>query len=590
MSSGRHRIERRPWRNRSRSSAPAPPAEGRSVLRSPMGIAAIAVAAIVALSIAVPLGLRWAGCGETRYLRVSSTQSLAPIVREAAEEFNSAGHSYGGVCVYAQADETAPHRIMTELAGGGVAGNTASTSAVRPDVWIPESSAWVELTRVSETGAQSIETAPRSLASSPVVLAAPEDAKGIPAPDEADWDLVLPGEREPERPLVMVDPNRGVEGMAAMNAVRSALGTGDQADADVTDFVRDVQLDTAFGELDPASAFPSSGAGTAPLAVLPEQAVADFNGRSPETPLEALYPEDGTVLLDYPYVSTGEEEWSRAAADDLYSVLTGDQYQERLRDSGFRAPDGTAPAALEERPGIDPEVPETHDRLTGDALLASLDDWNRLSMQSRTMVLADVSAAMEADLNGGPSRMEVTRDAAELGLQLFPDETDMGLWLMSDRNGAEGRESGATLGPLGDAPGESGQTRREQLQNVAADIEAAGGGSRLYDNILDAYREVQEGYDEDRINSVIVLTAGEDGGSSDISHDELVAELQDRFDPERPVTMFIIAFGEQAERAELEQIASATSGTLSVTDDAAEIGDIFLSSISRRLCVPDCDG
>src|SRR5690606_29956608 len=97
-------------------------------------------------------------------------------------------------------------------------------------------------------------------------------------------------------------------------------------------------------------------------------------------------------------------------------------------------------------------------------------------------------------------------------------------------------------------------------------------------------------YDEDKINSVIVLTAGEDGGSSDISHQELAADRRDRFDPERPVTLFTIAFGAQSAEAELSEIAGATSRTLSVTDDPGEIGDLFLSSISRRLCVPDCGG
>ncbi|WP_017594044.1 substrate-binding domain-containing protein [Nocardiopsis potens] len=574
MSSGRHRLERRT------------PSRFRLALASPLGITATAVAAIVLLSIAVPVGIRLSGCARTDYLRISGTLSMAPVLRAAADEFNSEEHVYDGTCVLAQADETAPHRIMTELAGGAMNG----ASSVRPDVWVPESSAWVELTRVSETGAQNIETSPRSLAGSPVVLAAPEGAEGLPDPGEAGWDLVLPGGREPDRPLVMVDPNRGVDGMAAMHAVRRELGGGDEADADMTDFVRDVQLDTAFGEIDPAGVYPLGGAQErAALTVLPEQAVAAYNSRSPEEPLEALYPEEGTVLLDYPFVTTGDDPRMRAAADDLYSILQRDSYRERLRGLGFRDPDGTAAEALAELPGIDPEGPETHADLTGDALLASLDDWNRLSMPSRTVVLADVSAAMAEDLGGdGPSRLEVTRDAARLGLSLFPDETDMGLWLISDSFGGDGRQDAQDLGRLDEAVGEGGATRREELQGVAEEIEVAGGGSRLYDNILDAYEEVSSDYDEDKINSVIVLTAGEDGGSSDISHGELVAELQDRFDPERPVTMFIIAFGEQSAREELAEIAGATSGTLSVTDDPGEIGDIFLSSISRRLCVPDC--
>ncbi|CAL9418589.1 hypothetical protein SUDANB121_01822 [Nocardiopsis dassonvillei] len=579
MSSGRHRL-------------PSPTAATtRRLVLSPLGISAVVVALVVAAAVAVPIGLGALGCGETRYLRVSATQSLAPVLREAATEFNAERPSYGGDCVYAQVDEIAPHRIMAALAGGGAGGST-----IAPHVWVPESSAWVELARMSAGGTRAIETDPPSLASSPVVLAAPGGAEGMPDPDETDWTLVLPGERDPYRPLVMVDPNRGADGMTVMHAVRRHLGGGDAADTAMTDFVRDVQTDSAFGEIDLATFFTGAtreGTRPAPVIVVPEQAVASYNADRAETAplLRAHYPREGTVSLDYPYVTTTDTPALRSAAADLYEVLRGDAYRDRLRGLGFRDPDGRAAASLADRPGIIAEPPAVHGDLTGDALLASVTDWNRLSMPSRTLVLADVSADMADDLDGadGGSRMEAARQAALMGLGLFPDATDMGLWLMSEEFGESGREESADMHRLGDAEEGRETTRRQELIEVARTIDVEGGGSRLYDNILAAYDEVQSVYDEEKINSVILLTAGRDRGSSDLSHAELVAALQDRFDPRRPVSLFIIAFGEQADREELRGIAAATSGSLFVTDDPDEIGDIFLSSISRRLCVPDCD-
>ncbi|MFL1380816.1 substrate-binding domain-containing protein [Nocardiopsis protaetiae] len=579
MSSGRHRL-------------PSPTfATTRRLVRSPLGISAVVVALIVAAAIAVPLGIGALGCGETRYLRVSATQSLAPMLREAATEFNAERPSYNGDCVYAQVDEIAPHRIMTALAGG-----PGADSTITPHVWVPESSAWVELTRMSAGGTHGIETDPPSLASSPVVLAAPEGTEGMPAPDETDWTVVLPGERDPYRPLVMVDPNRGADGMTVMHAVRRHLGGGDAADTAMTDFVRDVQTDSAFGEIDLATFFTGAardGSRPAPVIVVPEQAVVSYNAnRSGTAPqLRAHYPREGTVSLDYPYVTTTDTPALRSAAADLYEVLRGDTYRDRLRELGFRDPNGEASSALAAQPGITATAPLVHGDLTGDALLASVTDWNRLSMPSRTLVLADVSGNMAQDLNGddGQTRMEAARQAALMGLGLFPDATDMGLWLMSEEYGESGREEAADMHRLGDAEEGRKVTRRQELIGVAQTIDVEGGGSRLYDNILAAYDEVQAVYHEDKINSVILLTAGQDEGSSDLSHGELVAALQDRFDPARPVSLFIIAFGEQADREELRAIAGATSGSLFVTDDPDEIGDIFLSSISRRLCVPNCD-
>ncbi|GAB3749014.1 substrate-binding domain-containing protein [Nocardiopsis nanhaiensis] len=576
MSTGRHRL-------------PSPAVTStRKVVRSPLGITAIVVALIAVTAIAVPAGLNALGCGDTRYLRVSTTQSVAPVMREAATEFNEDRPSYGGECVYAQVDEIAPHRIMTALTGG-----QPGDSTIAPHVWVPESSAWVELARVSDGGAHEIETDPPSLASSPVVLAAPPDTEGMPDQDGAEWPMLLPDERDPDRPVVMVDPNRGADGMTVMHAIRDHLGTGDDADTAMTDFVRDVQMDSAFGEIDLTNVFTGSAAAEGqadPVIAVPEQAVVDYNGNRAEAApeLQAHYVEEGTVDLDYPYVTTAEDAALQSAAADLYEVVNGDAYRERLRELGFRDPDGEASSALAAQAGIIADPPNTHDDLTGDALLSSVTDWNRLSMASRTLVLADTSANMSLDLNGGPDRIEVAREAAMLGLSMFPDETEMGLWLMSEEHGEDGRDPAAAMHPLG-AADDSEVTRRQSLVEVAEGLEVEGGESRLYDNILAAYDEVQDEFDEDKINSVILLTAGQDEGSSDISHEELVAALQDRFDPERPVTMFIIGFGNEADEIELNQIAAATSGSSFVAEDPEEIGDFFLSSISRRLCVPNCD-
>ncbi|MDS1270964.1 substrate-binding and VWA domain-containing protein [Lipingzhangella sp. LS1_29] len=563
------------------------PSRVRQAVQSPLGIAAIITVLLIVLTLMVPLGVRFLGCSQTQYLRVTSALGIAPVLQEAAAEFNNRNEGGSGTCLYAQASELPPHLVLTELAGG-----VTASSTIAPDVWVPESSAWVELVRISEPATPITETEPRSLASSPVVLAAPEDAEGIGGdePHSASWTEVLPGERDPDRPVVMVDPNRGADGMTTMYAVRDELGTGDEADAAMTEFVRDVQLDSAFGEIEPSGIYP----GAEPLTVLPEQAVWEYNERerpNDSPPLEAHYPSEGTVSLDYPFVvTTPDDPEKSAAAEELYEILHEEEFRERLRDMGFREPDGSTSPTVAQGTGIAPGDVDTHDGLTGDRLLASVEDWNRLSMPSRALVLVDVSAAAAEDLDGGPeARIEVARGAAQLGLEMFPDETDMGLWLMSDEHGPEGREELEDLGRL-DEPGDTpDETRRDRLHEVAENIEVEGGGSRLYDNILAAYQHQQDNYAEDKINSVIMLVADADNGSSDIEHAELVAELQDSFDPQEPVTMFIIAFGDQPDAAELDDIARATSGTSFVTEDPDEIGEIFLDSISRRLCVPDCD-
>lgn len=545
-------------------------------LRHPLTLAGILVSLVMLLVLAIPLGIRVLGCSEPQYLRVAAALSVAPVVQEAATEFND--HTDG--CVYAQVTETPPHAVMTDLAGGRTLDST-----VTPDVWIPESSAWVELARVSESGAQTLEPDPRSLASSPVVLAVPEDADGIAPADEhtASWDLLLPDARDPDRPVVQVDPNRGADGMAAMYAIRQSLGTGDDADAEMTAFVHDVQRDSAFGHIELSGVYP----GADPLTVAPEQSVWSYNSTGPETRLRALHPDEGTVTLDYPFTSVTDDPDKRAGAETLYGLLTTGSHQDRLGELGFREPVGAEPRTPPDVPGVEAEPPETHNDLTGDALLTAIEDWNRLSMPSRALVLADVSETAGEPLSADLSRLDVAIEAAELGLALFPDQTDMGLWLLSTELDESGHEETHPLARLDDS--DEGQSIRERLQDTAAAIALEGGDARLYDSIGAAYDEMAGAYHEDKINSVIVLTSGDDEEHSDLSEDQLVAQLEDSFDPERPVTMFIIAFGDFEDERPLTEIANATSGTAYFTEDADEIGDIFLSSISRRLCVPDCD-
>ncbi|PRX95487.1 substrate-binding domain-containing protein [Allonocardiopsis opalescens] len=575
MATGRHRIDPRTRR------------------RVAITVATATAVAVLLVAGGAALLSRWPfGCGETRYLRVAATVSMAPVLQEAAREFNDDPPTYGGVCVYAQVNEAQSATVLNGLAGA------AGTDPAVPDVWIPESSGWVELARTSERGAEVLSTSPVPLATSPIVVAAPASADGLPDPERADWEMVLPDALEPDRDLRLVDPNRGVSGMAAVHAARDLLGDDDAADVALTEFVRDAQPRAAVtSDIDLRSVYGAEPDPSGPLTVVPEQSVWQYNagaypaGRTPGGALAAHYP-DGLFQLDFPYVRASTDPVKVRATDDFYALLRTERYTQALLAAGFRTPEGEPGAALRSAGGLAEDLPFPATGLPGSDLVDALFDWNQLAMPTRALILADVSEQTGEPLSDSDSRsrLEIAVDAARLGLRLFPDDTDMGLWLFADGVDADdGHSEVVELGPLrDDDPGTERDDRRERLLDAADGIAVEGGGSRLYDTLLDGYEEATENFHAGRVNSLIVLTAGRDGGSSDITGDELVEELSERFDPQRPVTLFIIAFGDQGERSDLERIADATSGTVYVTDDASEIGDIFVNAISRRLCVPDC--
>ena len=108
----------------------------------------------------------------------------------------------------------------------------------------------------------------------------------------------------------------------------------------MTDFVRDVQLDSAFGEIDLTNVFTGSAAAherVAPVIAVPEQAVVAYNNRRADSApaLQAHYVSDGTVNLDYPYVTATDDSALQSAAADLYEVLRSNEHRTSLRELGF---------------------------------------------------------------------------------------------------------------------------------------------------------------------------------------------------------------------------------------------------------------
>jgi hypothetical protein len=88
-------------------------------------------------------------------------------------------------------------------------------------------------------------------------------------------------------------------------------------------------------------------------------------------------------------------------------------------------------------------------------------------------------------------------------------------------------------------------------------------------------------------NALLVITGGrDDGRGTDLAG--LLDALRRGWDPDRPVQIIIIAFGEDVDRASLSQIAAATNGSLHAAKEPGEIIDVFLAALARRLCHPTC--
>lgn len=556
-------------------------------------VAVLTVAAIIAGGAYLFLTRSGGTCSgrDPVLVSVAAAVDIAPPVMEAAERFNATGAGVEGRCVRVQVTEEPPAPVLRTLIG-----DRAGVLPARPDGWIADSSVWVRLAR--KQGGQDIAADETVVATSPLVFATRRSlAERFAAGGTAmSWDMVFPAtvrgrlqptEREPD--IVRIpDPSVSGAGIATVAAARDIVGTGEKADRDLTAFVRMAQAGSAPDYASMLSAVDAPGFWSRPVVIVPEQSVWRHNREPAVEPVAALQPKEGTISLDYPYVVTAADP-DRAAASRLFAGwLRSAAVQETVRQAGFRSADGRQPP-YQAGTDIPTDEPRPRPSITPEVIDEALEAWSRLAPPSRILVLADVSKENAEPIKpGGRTRLDVAVEAAKLGLQLFPNETHMGLWEFArDLKGGEDHRELIGLGPI-TKPDSGEEIRRTALFRVADGIKALDDkSSALYDAIDAGFRAVSKGYDPLMSNALLLLTAGRDDGKG-ISRHELVDRLRKEWNPDEPVQIIVVAFGKGADRAALNEIVSATNGQLYVAQEPGQIIDVFLSALARRLCHPTC--
>jgi hypothetical protein len=552
--------------------------------------AALAVLVVLAGSWYAYAKVSKPGCGSPVRLSVAAAPELAPALQAQAGEWAS-GARVSGNCVAVDVIAVESADIAAAVAAQGNVQLTgvglASGKTKIPDVWVADSSLW--LLRLRTAKQDSVPATGQSVAKSPIVLAVPEPIAttlGWPQAKLTWGDLLKKVTADSKLKVGIVDPVRdssGLSGLLAMSV--AAQATGAQATQNATaalralaagsSSVRDEVLRRFPHATDPASL--ASGLSVAPLS---EQAVVTYNATQPPVRLASLYVEPAPAPLDYPYVAMpGLSADKAAAASSFAKALAADSFRDRLAGLGLRSADGStgkgfqmpagAPASLNSPAGA------TLDGATLDKLLQT---WLTVALPARMLAVLDVSGSMliTVPTAGNRTRMEVTTEAARKGLGLFDDRWSVGLWVFSTLlDGNKDHKELAPIAPL------SAQ-RTQLLQSLAQIKPKKDGDTGLYDTILAGYKAVQQGWDEGAINSLVVMTDGQNEDDNGLSIDQLLAELQKTVDPKKPISVILIGIGTTIGQAEMEKITNAVGGGTFIAPDPAKIGEIFLKAISLR--------
>ncbi|MEV4170001.1 substrate-binding domain-containing protein [Nonomuraea sp. NPDC049709] len=525
-------------------------------------------------------------------LRVVATPDIQPALNKIAGNYNKAMHSIDSKCVEVTVAKEAAARTANALAAGKVSA----------DFWVADSSLLMESMRQTPAG-EALPQVEGSIANSPVVLAAAKSAASkLSGTLQPSWAAMIaaanvanvdgPGRKVR---VLALDPQKNSAGLAALLA---AAGTAKEAGQDkaLVGALKELSGQLASDSTALLASLTVKSGSKVPVGVTSEQAIYAHNTKKPESPVVALYPKEGTLSLDYPVTILAKDPQVLKAAADFKQDLTTESAKKTLRDAGFRSTDGKAGDALSEAKGFTPETPAALDPPDGATVTRMVQTWTRLNLGTRLLTLLDVSGTMALPVPGtNMTRMQAINKIATEGLALFPAGSEMGLWSFSTHLDGQGKDwkELVSVGPLAESL--DGALRKEVLVRTFAQLRARStGDTGLNDTIKAAYGQLTKTYQQDKVNTLLILTdgAGNDDPDGGVGNAEIVQYLKKTYNPKRPISILLIAFGPDAKKGkqQMETLAKATGGEAYIAENVLQVRDFFLQGMERRLCTPNCDG
>jgi Ca-activated chloride channel family protein len=569
--------------------------------------------------------------GDCLVVDLTTSPEKSELLGDLADRFNGSDRArLGEDCVFVRV-QTKSSGLTEQLLAGQDWDEQAE--GPRPVIWSPASSTWASVLdqHLSEQGAEPMAGDFTPFMLTPLVIAMPRPmAEALGWPDEplgfADiltlaragegWGSRGHPEWGPFR-LGKTNPNFSTSGLAALIAqayaatgTTSGLSLEDLDRPEVADFAEGVESsvvhygDTTLTFLN--NWYRADQRGNpfqyVSAVAVEEKSVVDYNrgnpdgildpGEEPRPPREqlvAIYPEEGTLYSDNPLITLDAgwvDERERDAARLFVDFTQTARNQRRVLEFGFRPanPDVAVGAPITERNGVDPAVPETLLEVPEPEVLARLlADWAEQRKSARVLLVVDVSGSMGDPAGEGAdaTKLDLAKQAAIDALEQFKDDDEVGLWVFSTELGDRGDQTVLELVP----PGRVGDVR-EQLRNRIRDL-VPQNGTPLYDVTGRAYEAAVDAYDPARINAVVLLSDGrnDDGETSDDRDqlEELLTTLGEGSEGQatRPVRVFPIAYGGDADLPTVRQIAEATSAAAYDASDPATIDRVFDAVISN---------
>lgn len=508
-------------------------------------------------------------------LTVRADPAAAPWLRTLAGRYAQTHRQIDNKCVVPKVSS-----LAFKDAGSVVQSNPYPGSGAAPDVWVPDSTAALDLLRTQTDNGEVLPQSAQPIATSPLVLAAPEQTVLQWQKDGANSDLqtLLDVGSNGAAQINTPDPSSTGTGIATVLQATSRITKSDNVNSGTysTSAARIgmLRLRARMGTTAPTGPALLNKVGAQASAdnmvAVSEQDVIGYNKTHSNNKLESYNAFGATRAVDYPYVMLHanwiSDEVERAA-QDFQSWLTSAPTQNSLTEFGLRRYDGTAGGLA--GAGADDAHGKLDSAPDSGSVAAAHSAWTLLTTKRSVLSLIDVSSSMNQTVSGTTdTKLNLAQNTALAALPYLTPDDQAGL---SEFSGVY-----SELVPLGTATSDSGQ--RASMQTAYQGLQPQGGTS-LYDGVLAAYDEATRHYLPGGTNVVVVLSDGGDTNSK-ITLDVLLSELKKRGDPSRPVHIVTIAYGADADLGVLKQISQATAGVAFSAPDPRSISTIYISALA----------
>lgn len=582
---------------------------------------AIAVTAVVAALVAT--GLTWAfkggggsrSCSGAIRLRMDVSQDSVGLLQRAAQSYGG-NHAVDGTCVSVTVDSKNSGTAMQALARGW----KEAADGPRPDIWSPASSVWVTLLGQRAATGEPAPVGPgkpEPIMTSPLTIAMPKPmADALGAQGRAiGWNDLAALAKDPSGwaryghpewgafKLGKTNPTLSTSGLnATVGAYFAATGTtSDLTSADIGNprnqaFVRDLERsivhygDTTLTFLSALQRADDEGRALSYISAVTveEDSVWAYNQgdptgdparlhqhAKPRTPLVAIYPAEGTIYSDHPFVPlTWMGPQKRKAADDFLAYLHSAPVQADFQQFGYRDWKQHPGSEISAANGLKPGQPKTTLSLpSANGLSSMLDAWSVLRKPARVLFALDRSGSMLDVVPGtGKTKADLAKAAAIQAMDAFGGQDEVGLWMFAAR--LRGEQDWQELQPIARMDPGHRAALKQSLHDLTVD-----GGTGLYDTTWDAFNTIKTGSAPGTIQSVVVLTDGMNERTGGLDLETLLGRLSHQSG--EPVRVFTVAYGGDADRDVLRKIAQATDAAEYDSSDPNSIQEVLTEVVSN---------